>query len=138
MTGLDPALINSRAYLGLATNSGQETALGDFARELLHICGFEERGRVLRSRYTIPLSICGESNTVAQTDVCLLDRQYDLTRSIRGQDDFYSSNPEPQIIAEAIAAYQYNNDRRARMGLPVLNTMTIPCITMVGTRQPFT
>ncbi|KAI9512839.1 hypothetical protein F5148DRAFT_973014, partial [Russula earlei] len=36
-----------------------------------------------------------------------------------------------------ISAYQHNNERRAGMGLPILNTMTIPCITMVGTRLAF-
>ena len=60
-----------------------------------------------------------------------------LTRSTRRQNNFQSFNPEPQVIAEAIAGYQHNNERRAGMGLPTLNTMTVPCITMVGTRPTF-
>ena len=89
LTGLDPALVRSPlgstnvsddtyhflSYLDLATNADQETAIDDFAREPLHIVGFEERGCVLRTCHIIPLSICGDINKVAQTDVCLLDRR---------------------------------------------------------------
>ena len=50
---------------------------------------------------------------------------------------FSSSDPEPQIIAGAIATFQHNNRKRADLGLPQLDTMTIPCITMVGTRPFF-
>jgi hypothetical protein len=152
LTGLDPALINSPlddtnvsddtyrflTYLDLATNAGQGTAIDDFARELLRIVGFEERGCVLRTRLIMPLSICGDIKKVAQTDVCLLDRRSTILLVL--QEDktiFYPSDPEPQVIAEAIAAYQHNNQRRERMGLSTLNTMTVPCITMTGTRPTF-
>jgi hypothetical protein len=50
---------------------------------------------------------------------------------------FSPSDPEPQIIAEAIATFQHNNRKRADLNLPQLNVMTIPCITMVGTRPFF-
>lgn len=53
---------------------------------------------------------------MAQTNVCLVDRR--LT----------------------ILLVQRNDERRAGMGLPTLNTMTVPCITsitMVGTRPTF-
>ncbi|KAH9003456.1 hypothetical protein EDB86DRAFT_3062906 [Lactarius hatsudake] len=48
-----------------------------------------------------------------------------------------STQPEPQVIAGAIAAYQHNNEKRQTRGLPALDAMTIPCITMVGTRPTF-
>jgi hypothetical protein len=154
LTGLDPALLNSPldlddanmsddtyrflAYLDFATNTSQETAVDDFARELLRVVGFEERGRILRTRHIISLSICGENNTVAQTDVCLVDRRSTILLILQKDKTIFNpSNPEPQVIAEAIAAYQHNNERRAGMGLPTLNTMTVPCITMVGTRPTF-
>jgi len=50
---------------------------------------------------------------------------------------FDMAPPEPQIIAEAIAVYKYNNDKRQTIGLPTLDAMTIPCIIMVGTRPTF-
>jgi hypothetical protein len=152
LTGLDPALINSPLnatnvsddtfrFLGcldLATNASQETAIDDFAREFLRLAGFEERGCNLRTRHIIRLSICGDINKVAQTDVCLLDRRSTILLVL--QEDktvFNPSDPEPQVIAEAIAAYQHNNQRRAGLGLPMLETMTVPCITMTGTRPTF-
>jgi hypothetical protein len=127
-------------YLDLAStaNAGQESAIDDFAREILRVLGYEMRGLLLRSRYAIPLLICGEPNRSAQTDVTLIHGsstillvlQEDKT-SVSGRD------PEPQVIAEAIAAYQYNNRTRARLGQPELDAMTIPCITMIGTRPIF-
>ena len=60
----------------------------------------------------------------------LLVVQEDKTASI-------PSDPEPQVIAEAIATFQYNNRKRANRDLPLLDSMTIPCIAMVGTRQTF-
>jgi len=153
LTGLDPAIINSPldfddanvsddtyrflTYLNFATS--QATAI-DFTHELLRVVGFEERGCILRTGHTISLSICGENNAVAQTDVCLVDRQSMILLVLQLEEDktiFNSTDPEPKVIAEAIAAFQHNNERRAAMSLPTLNTMIIPCITMVRTRPTF-
>ena len=155
LTCLDPALINSPLdatnvsddtyhFLGcieLATNAGQETAIDDFAREFLRIVGFEERGCVVHTHHVMPLSICGESGDtkkVAQTCVGLLDRRSTMLLILQVDKTVFStSDPEPHVIAEAIAAYQYNNLKRARMGLSTLETMTVPCITMRGTCPTF-
>jgi hypothetical protein len=48
-----------------------------------------------------------------------------------------TKDPEPQVVAQAIATFQYNNRSRARLGQPELDSMTIPCITMIGTRPSF-
>ena len=50
---------------------------------------------------------------------------------------FNLSNPESQVIAKAIATFQYNNKKRADLDLPALDMMTILCITMVGMRPFF-
>lgn len=56
----DEALSNSTyrliQYLSLATNAhrGQGSAADDFAKELLQVLGFEQRGTLLRSRFAIP------------------------------------------------------------------------------------
>jgi len=151
LVGLDPSLINSAvdaenvpdntfrylSHLDLATNAGQESFFDNFSRETLSLLGFEERGLVLTTRHIIPLTIRGDDR-VAQTDVCLLDRRSMILLVL--QEDktvFNSKRPEPQVIAEAIAAYQYNNEKRQSRGLPTLDAMTIPCITMVGTRPTF-
>jgi len=46
-------------------------------------------------------------------------------------------NPEAQVIAEAIAAFQLNNNTRGQLGQPLLDSMVIPCITMTYTRPIF-
>ena len=50
---------------------------------------------------------------------------------------FNPSDPEAQVIAEAIAAYQYNNQKWQCIDLHTLNTMTVPCITMIRTCPTF-
>jgi len=153
LAGLDPSLIDSAVdaedvpdqtfryltQLDLATNAGQESLIDDFSRETLRLLGFEERGLALSTRYNIPLTICGDSRRTAQPDVCLLDRRSMIILLVLQEDKtiFDSTRPEPQVIADAIAAYQYNNEKRQTRGLPALDAMTIPCITMVGTRPTF-
>jgi hypothetical protein len=44
---------------------------------------------------------------------------------------------EDKVIAEAIAAFQVNNMQRVNWGLPELQSMTIPCITVAETRPTF-
>jgi hypothetical protein len=127
-------------YLDLATraNNGQESAIDDFAKEILRLSGFEERGTLLRSRYAIPFTICGDASRSAQTDICLLHGNSTILLVL--QEDktvISSSNPEPQVIAEAIAAFQYNNRVRSQLGVHELDSMTIPCIAMIGTRPIF-
>ncbi|KJA27006.1 hypothetical protein HYPSUDRAFT_35522 [Hypholoma sublateritium FD-334 SS-4] len=49
------------------------------------------------------------------------------------------TDAESQVIAEAIAAFQFmiNNQKREERDLAGLAAMTIPCITMSGTRPTF-
>lgn len=47
-------------------------------------------------------------------------------------------DPEPQVIAEAIAAFALNNRKRERdLNLPLCNSIMFPCLTMVGTTPVF-
>ena len=127
-------------YLDLAThaNPGQESAIDDFAKELLRLLGFEERGTLLRSRYAIPFMICGDDRRSAQTDLCLVQGTTTILLVIQEDKTVISAkNPEAQVIAEAVAAFQYNNAARDRNGIDPLHSMTIPAITMIGTRPVF-
>lgn len=99
--------------------------------------GYEKRaGLLLRSRYAIPLLINGDPKQLAQTDVCLV-QPGSSTILLVVQEDKTTVDPEPQVIAGAIATFQHNNRIRARLGEPERNSMTIPCITMTGTRPIF-
>ncbi|KAG2149928.1 hypothetical protein BD769DRAFT_366933 [Suillus cothurnatus] len=63
---------------------------------------------------TCHLSICGDNRRVAHTDVCLLDQRSTMILLIlQDKTVFSASQPEPQVIASAIAAiaYQNNNDK---------------------------
>lgn len=42
------------------------------------------------------------------------------------------TDPEPQLFAEAIAAFYQNNLRRKLAGRPMVTSQTLPGITMVG------
>ncbi|KAK6981674.1 hypothetical protein R3P38DRAFT_2913785 [Favolaschia claudopus] len=125
-------------YLDLAANATQESLIDDFARETLNLLGFSERNLILSTRYIIPLTICGEIQRTAQTDVCLLHRRSLILLVL--VEDKTLSNPtdaQSQVIAEAIAAFQFNNSKRESLGCDPLASMTIPCITMSGTRPTF-
>jgi hypothetical protein len=127
-------------YLDLATraNAGQESAIDDFAKELLRLLGFEERGLLLRSRYAIPLTISGDSSRRAQTDICLVHGNTTILPLLQEDKTAISAkDPEPQIVAGAIAAFQYNNRQHQSKNLQPLDIMTIPCIAMIGTRPIF-
>ena len=113
----------------------QKAAINDFAVELLRMLGFEQRGCILRSRYAIPLNICGESSQTAQTDICLL--HHASTIFLLVQEDKSELNAESKVISEAIASFQENNRNRIWLGKSRKSSMSIPCITMVGTRPIF-
>ncbi|KJA14569.1 hypothetical protein HYPSUDRAFT_173274 [Hypholoma sublateritium FD-334 SS-4] len=149
---IDPAILTSPAgatdlnisdiaaeylgYLDLAAKASQESFLDDFAAETLKLLGYNERGTTVSTRYTIPLTICGEANRTAQTDVCLIHHPtfilLALVKALGNRTD-----AEAQVIAVAIAAFQFNNRKRKEHGLDPLDAMTIPAITMTGTRPSF-
>ncbi|KAK0191698.1 hypothetical protein F5146DRAFT_1112072 [Armillaria mellea] len=128
-------------YLDLATRThcGQESAIHDFSKELLHFLGFEERrGALLRSRHSIPFMICGDVSRAAFPDLSLVQGTSTILLIIQEDKISISSkSPEAQVIAGAIAAIQYNNGTRDRNGLDPLDSMIIPAITIFGTRPVF-
>jgi len=119
----------------------QDSFFNDFANSVLDITNFERQlGTLLVPRYSLPLTICGNDNRKAMPDICLMSTQLVPMILLVVQRDkpvFGSSGPGPPVIARAIATFQYNNRSRAKKGLPTLDTMTIPCITLEGTRPLF-
>jgi len=154
LDGIDPAILNSPShdenptfsdvaakylgYLNLAVRATQESFIDNFAAETLKLLGFNERGTTVSPRYIIPLTICGDANRVAQTDVCLLhNRTLVLLVLVEDKTITNMTDAEAQVVAEAIAAFQFNNRKRKEHDLDALDVMTIPCITMSGTRPTF-
>ena len=125
-------------YLDLASRPIGENFINDFAAETLKLLGYNERGTTVSTRYTIPLTICGDNNCTAQADVCLIPRPTFILLVLVVEKILSNSiNSKAQVIAEAIAAFQFNNRKREGLGLDPLDTMTIPAITMTGTRPTF-
>jgi len=125
-------------YLGLATRPTEGCFTIDFTAETLRLLGFNEHSAVVFSYFTIPLTICGEADHVAQADVCLLyTSALSLLVLIKSRTLTNGANAEAQVVAEAVAAFQFNNKQRRDHGLNYLDVMTIPCIIMDGTRPTF-
>ena len=126
-------------YVDLASraDSGQESAIHGFVGEILRTLRYEKRG-LLRSCYAILLLINGDPKRSAQTDLCLVHGSSIILLVVQEDKTIVSvRDPEPQVIADAIATFQCNNRIRARLGEPECDSMTIPSITMIGTRPIF-
>jgi hypothetical protein len=85
------------AYLDLASraNAGQESAIDDLARSVLEVTGFDQRGTILRTRYDIPFTICGDSHRAARSDVCLVHLNSMILLVVQEDKTTFSpNNPE--------------------------------------------
>ncbi|KAJ2915618.1 hypothetical protein MD484_g4789, partial [Candolleomyces efflorescens] len=125
--------------LAMLRSSG-ESAVVDFAVELLKLTGYVRRNRVARTRKDLPLLICGEWRH-AKTDVCIVDReQGDILLLV--QEDKLLEDTEPldaraQLVAEALAAFTENNASRMSSDLAPLESKVVSGIVMVGTAPTF-
>jgi hypothetical protein len=115
---------------------GEKSAITDFTAHLLHLLGYDEPDGIIFRRQYIPLLMCS-TNTHAKADVCIIDMPLETSpiRLLVQVDK--RKNPEPQLIAGAIASFQSRNHLLSAAGLPALNTAVIPGITMVGTTPTF-
>jgi hypothetical protein len=126
-------------YLDLAMDPkvGQEAAVDNFAAELLRGLDYDDNDRIVFIRHAIPFLTCGQ-NSVAQTDICILDDDEILLLLQEDKRLTSMKDPEPQVIAEAIAAFALNNRKREHnLNLPPRNAIMFPSLTMVGTTPIF-
>jgi len=110
-----------------------------FAAELLRVMGYEREDTVVRTRKNIrPLNLCSQI-VIAKTDVCLMDAASEIFLLVQEDKTHINpSDPEAQLIAEAIGAFQENNSIRVNeLFLDPLEMQVIPGITMVGTFPRF-
>ena len=123
--------------LAMTPAPAEESAVDDFAVLLLRALGYTGRGRVLRTRKDLPLVICGETRH-AKTDVCLIDDNEILLLVQEDKRHMEGSDPEPQLIAEAIAAFSANNrTRQQTLALDPIPSKLMAGITMKGTAPIF-
>jgi hypothetical protein len=138
--GLDaPSLsLIKRLDLTMPIMEGEESAVVDFAVELLRVMGYERDKTTVRTRKSIWLHMCGHI-MLARTDVCLMDDSSEILFLLQEDKSHINpSDPEAQLIAEAIATFQENNAKRMNvLFLEPLKAHVIPGITMVGTFPTF-
>jgi len=136
--GLDAPSLSLIKRLVLATEieEGGESAVADFVVELLRVMGYEKDHTLVRTRKSIRLLMCSEF-VLATTDVCLMDVSSSEILLLVQEDKMHistTSDPEAQLIANSIAAFQANNAIRVNhLFLEPLEKQVIPGITMVGT-----
>lgn len=97
----------------------EESAVVDFVVRLFEYIGYARRHRIARTRKDIHYMICGEQRKV-RMDVCLIGREQNgillLVQEDRRNSEGSTQDPVPQLIANAIAAFDYNNSLRRAVG----------------------
>ncbi|KAK0444200.1 uncharacterized protein EV420DRAFT_1006637 [Desarmillaria tabescens] len=109
-------------------------AVNDFAMELFKRTVYTGYTRVARSHMDIPLLICGEWRN-AETDVWILDRQQNNIVLLRISGSGEPLNPEVQLVANAITAFDQNN--RIRGAEASIDSKVVPGNIMVNTSSTF-
>jgi hypothetical protein len=114
-----------------------EEESANFTAHQLGLLGYEVGNRFVHQRKDIHFFVCG-GQTHAQTDVSLVDRNKGILLVMQeDKSHLEGMDPEPQLIAEAIAAHQYNNKCLERIGLPTIQAKMIPGIIMAGSTPTF-
>ena len=100
-----------------------ESAVIDFTVQLLrHLGGYVGRGRYARTGRHLTLPIYGEIKN-ADIDLCIVDSSNDhIVLLIQEDKPSYGSisDAEAKLVANAMAAFVYNNECRKVTGLPEL------------------
>ena len=131
-------------HLSLAdwTAGTKQSGVPDFAKELLKDSGYRSKGRLIMTRDCIPWLVSGHDK-FAQTDGCTIrmKRGQEMYLMLLQEDKTLMSgeDAEAQVIAQAIAAFQANNENRMVPPSPLkpLGRMVFPCITMLGAYPKF-
>ncbi|KAF8965959.1 hypothetical protein BDZ97DRAFT_1729627 [Flammula alnicola] len=113
-----------------------EAAIDDFVSHLLGLLGYDEPDRVIHQRMEIGFIMCG-TRVDAKPDICVLDDDGYLLLVQADKHHTSADDPEPQLIAEAIAAFYENNRHRRLVGLPVMQAKVFAGITLMGTAPTF-
>lgn len=121
--------------LALNPEPDEESAVADFTVSLFRLLGYVSHRRVARTHKDIRLFIC-EEESHAKTDVCLIDSQENDILLVVQEDKYFHNDAlaaQYQLVAEAIAAFDYNNRiRRTYAGLlPLESKVCRPIISCV-------
>ncbi|KAG0705464.1 hypothetical protein DFH29DRAFT_906593 [Suillus ampliporus] len=116
---------------------GHDAAVVNLMAKLLETLGYDDDHRIIFIHHSLPFSICGASS-LAEIDIYVLADSNEVLMLVRDDQRLLKvTDPEPEVIAGAIAAYAANNKAREAINIPPLNTITLPAITMMGTSPIF-
>ena len=139
---MDQSAFQVLRALDLATQGDppQESRVDTFASKLLLELGYasNDSNRDILVHEDLSLVICGETRK-AKTDVCIRKTDGEEVYLLVQENKRYQEQKDarPQLVAEAIAAFQENNSARARRDIPALKEELIPCIIMVRMSPTF-
>ena len=126
-------------YLNLVLDPqvGQEAVVDNFAAKLLEKLGYDDGDRIIFTRRALPIVVSGVLYTTL-ANVCVMDANNQILLILQSELVPSLKDPEPQIVAKAIAAFEANNKVRATsLNLPPLDAITFPAISMIGTTLIF-
>ncbi|KXN92480.1 hypothetical protein AN958_07427 [Leucoagaricus sp. SymC.cos] len=131
-------LIQAIEGTGPSSRRTPEADVDLLARELLKAAHFQSDGLLLRAEGSIKLAICKDKHCYARPNVYLTQNiPHTVLLILENKRKDSRIDPEPQVIAQAIAAFQHNNRELDRARHPRHKSMTFPAITMVGTCLTF-
>ncbi|KAJ7790611.1 hypothetical protein B0H14DRAFT_2939062 [Mycena olivaceomarginata] len=113
-----------------------ESAVDDFAAFLLRMLDYDEPERVVHQRLEIGFMMCGQK-VDAKPDVVIMDGDDYILLVQEDKRHLSLDDAEPQLIAEAVAAYYANNRRRTAVGLTPVTSKVFAGIVMFGTAPTF-
>lgn len=125
----------------------EESAVDDLAKSIFKLFDYDDKDRAIRTREVLDLKMAN-SKTQATPDICIetmelsikLLVQEDKSYKVGNDRHLMGNNPEAQLIAEAVAAFQENVKIYKRLGKPDIDIpkqYTFPGIIMLGTCPTF-
>ncbi|KAG6843737.1 hypothetical protein H0H87_001079, partial [Tephrocybe sp. NHM501043] len=124
-------------YLGLVEKpQSPESHVDDFAAFILRILNYDDQDRIICQRPELSFTMAGQ-RVDAKSDLCVKDENDYLLLVQEDKRSGSLDDPEPQLIAEAVAAFYQNNLRRRIERQPQLEYKYIPAITIVGSAPIF-
>jgi len=115
-----------------------ESWVDEFASRMLRKMGYEGRKRLVKVNQKLQF-LSGGALQTAQADVCVMSRDEVilLVQEDKRSPDGSVLGSEPQLVAEAIAAFHWNQDQATLRRRVPRTTMALPGILMIGALPVF-
>ena len=121
------------------THKNEESAVDDLAKAIFELLDYDDNDLNIRTREELKLEMCNK-DTFAKPDLCIETSTLTIKLLVQEDKSYQVAtrvNPEAQVVAEAIAAFQENNRINEKLDINSRDNQLIPCITMLGTCPTF-